>query len=72
MDVSSIYSVFQPGHVYPGEPVKTMWRKEPQPGDIFPPPAMGRHGMVKNRLLNEAQGEQGAGLENRLECANIH
>ena len=29
-----------------------MWRTEEREGDIYPPPAMGRHGMVKNRFLH--------------------
>ena len=34
----------------PSVPYQEAWRKKSQPGDLFPPLAMGRHGMVKNRL----------------------
>ncbi|KAL1522822.1 hypothetical protein AB1Y20_017791 [Prymnesium parvum] len=32
------------------EPVDRMWRKEHMPGDVCGPPAMGRHGMSKDRF----------------------
>ena len=35
--------------LHPGEPVKTMWRRDARPGDLFPPPAFGLHGVTKTR-----------------------
>mmetsp|Transcript_49491 Transcript_49491/g.123045 ORF Transcript_49491/g.123045 Transcript_49491/m.123045 type:complete len:729 (+) Transcript_49491:264-2450(+) len=42
----------------PGESVEAMWRSVRQPGDIFPPPALGVHGLTKNRFekLRHLQG----------------
>ena len=36
--------------LYPSVPVEEMWRRKPQPGDLFSPPDVGRHGMTKNRF----------------------
>jgi hypothetical protein len=36
--------------LYPSVPVEQMWRRKPQPGDLYSPPDVGRHGMTKNRF----------------------
>ena len=36
--------------LYPSVPVEEMWRIKRQPGDLFSPPAIGRHGMHKSRF----------------------
>lgn len=43
---------------HPGEPVEGMWRQQAQPGNILPPPGIGRHGLSRNRFvkLRELQG----------------
>ena len=35
----------------PGTPLREMWKQVPSPKDIFPPPAMGKYGLSKNRFL---------------------
>ena len=36
--------------LHPGETVERMWRREAAPGDLFPPPALGKHGITKSRF----------------------
>jgi hypothetical protein len=36
--------------LYPCVPINEMWRVKQQPGDLFSPPAVGRHGLTKNRF----------------------
>ena len=54
----------------PSVPVEQAWRKKRQPGDLFPPLDMGRHGMSKNRLkkMRELQAQMFSVDEDELDA----